>query len=102
MAVKIIWSPLALADAEDIAKYIARDSQAYAAGMIQRIVKSVDLLSLFPSMGRHIPEIIDSNIRELIVRPYRVIYRIESDQVTIAAIIHGARMLEDALRDRVI
>lgn len=100
MAFKIIWSPNALTDAEEIAASIARDSQAYAAGMIQRIVKSVEYLADFPRMGRQVPEFDNDQIREVIVRPYRVIYRVESDRITIAAIVHGARLLDRAIKDR--
>jgi toxin ParE1/3/4 len=100
MAVKIIWSPYALTDAEEIAAYIARDSEIYAAGMIRRIVECVEQLVAFPRMGRWLPEFNEEHIREVIVRPYRVIYRFEEERVVIAAIVHGARLLENAVKDR--
>ena len=39
------------------------------------------------------PELDDENTRELIAYSYRIIYTVEQDQVTIAAVIHGKRML---------
>jgi len=46
-----------------------------------------------------VPEFDDKNLRERFVYSYRIIYRIEDHTVTIAAVIHGRRMLEDALKD---
>jgi hypothetical protein len=44
--------------------------------------------------GRVVPEIGDENIREWFAYSYRVIYQIENEVVTIAAIVHGKRLLE--------
>jgi plasmid stabilization system protein ParE len=38
-----------------------------------------------------VPEFRDASIRELLVRPYRLVYRLHAQQVTILALIHGAR-----------
>ena len=43
------------------------------------------------------PEFEDESLRERFVYSYRIIYRIENHTVTIAAMIHGRRMLEEAL-----
>lgn len=42
-------------------------------------------------MGRVIPELGDEARREILVGAYRVMYRIEEDQIFIVAIVHGAR-----------
>lgn len=39
----------------------------------------------------------DENLRELIVYPYRLIYRIKTNRIGIIAVFHGARELPDAL-----
>jgi plasmid stabilization system protein ParE len=43
--------------------------------------------------GRKVPEFDDESIREWTVYSYRIIYRVEPHQVTVAAVIHGRRML---------
>jgi plasmid stabilization system protein ParE len=68
--------------------------------MIQEIVGAVETAAMFPRMGREVPELNDPDIRELIVRKYRVIYRVESEAIKLGAVIHGARDLGKALRDR--
>lgn len=93
MAYRVVWSPRALADVEAIAAYIALDSPPYAKTVVRTIVRSTRTLAHFPRSGRRVPEFDDENTRELIAYSYRIIYAVEPDQVTIAAVIHGKRML---------
>ena len=44
-----------------------------------------------------VPEYQAQDIRELIEKPYRIIYRIKGDQIDVLAVIHGARLLPDEL-----
>ena len=93
MAYRVEWSSRAIKDLEAIAEYIALDSTAYAAAVVTTILKTTRTFSRFPLAGRIVPEFSDENIREWFVYSYRVIYRIESDVVIIATIIHGKRLL---------
>ena len=51
-------------------------------------------LAQFPNSGRKVPEFNDENVRELIVYSYRIIYRLMENEVVIAAVIHGKRILQ--------
>jgi len=93
-----VWSPRALDGIDSIASYIARDSTAYASAVVAKIIKSTRTLRRFPLSGRAVPEFEDESLRKRFVYSYRVIYRIEHHTVTIAAAIHGRRMLEEALK----
>jgi toxin ParE1/3/4 len=92
--VEITWAPQAEDDFEAICAYIARDSEIYASIFAQRVFKSIERLVEFPQIGRIVPEKHDERIRELILSPYRIIYRFEYDTALIVAIIHGSRRLE--------
>jgi plasmid stabilization system protein ParE len=94
MAYQVEWSPRAIEDVEAIALYIAADSTSYAAAVVKKILDTTRNLSRFPLAGRIVPEFDDENIREKFVYSYRIIYRIEGETITIAAIIHGKRLLE--------
>jgi plasmid stabilization system protein ParE len=94
MAHRLVWSQRAVQDLEAIAEYIAQDSPAYAAGVVRTIINQTKTLSLFPRSGRKVPEFDDENIRELLAYSYRVIYRIQEEEVLIAAVIHGKRLLQ--------
>ena len=51
----------------------------------------------FPTIGRVVPEFGDDSIREIFAYSYRIIYRIEKDEVWSAAIVHGRQQLDVAL-----
>jgi addiction module RelE/StbE family toxin len=87
-------------DLTKIRSYIARDSDTYAAAFVERIIVAIERLADFPRMGRRVPEIDDESIRELIVDRYRVIYRVRTEAIDIAAVVHGARDLLRAIDER--
>jgi len=94
MACRVVWSRRAVQDLEAIAEYIAQDSPAYAAGVVRTVIKRTKTLSRFPRSGRKVPEFDDENIRELVAYSYRVVYRIQEEEVLVAAVIHGKRLLQ--------
>ena len=94
MAYRVVWSPRAVEDLESIAQYIAVDSTAYAAAVVKTILNTASNFSRFPFSGRVVPELGEESIREWFAYSYRVIYRVENEIVTVAAIVHGKRLLE--------
>jgi len=92
---RIEWSPQAIRDLEAIRAYIAQDSPRYAGLQVERIVGVVERLSLFPESGRVVPELANPSIREVIVRPYRVVYRLKEGRVEIATVFRASRLLPD-------
>jgi len=93
MAFKIIWSRQARDDLRDIVAYIAENNLPAAESFGFRLIGKVDLLAQFPEMGRKVPEEQDENIREVILPPYRIVYRVlpESQVVAVVRVWHGAR-----------
>lgn len=88
---QVIWAPTALDDVESIAGYIARDSVEMASLFVSRLFNAIDRLQEFPFSGRIIPELNNSDCREIIYGAYRIMYRIEESEVWITGVIHGAR-----------
>ncbi len=95
----LIWSEKSLTDIEDIYDYIASDSPLYARHQVEKIVASVERLSEFPESGRPLPEFVHLPYREVIVDPYRVIYRYDPfvGQLIIVAVVHGRRLLKESI-----
>ena len=58
---------------------------------MQEVKEAAASLTEMAERGQIVPEFGDSSIRELLVRPYRLVYRVQPEQVTILAVIHGAR-----------
>lgn len=88
---RVEWSDLARADLDDLVRYISRDSAFYARRFGQKVVLATRRLKEFPESGRMIPEADNKSLREIIVQGYRVMYRLETDQVLILAVLHGSR-----------
>lgn len=95
MAYRIEWSPRAVEDLEEIAKYISFDSSAYSRAVVRKILEITRKFSQFPLAGRIVPEFNDDNIREWFAYNYRIIYQIDDKVITIAAIVHGKRLLNN-------
>ena len=96
MAYRIEWSPRAVEDLEEIARYISLDSTAYSKAVVEKILEITRTFSRFPHAGRIVPEFSEESIREWFAYSYRIIYQIDSHVVTVAAIIHGKRLLNPA------
>ena len=90
---QIVWSPQALRDIESIRMYIAEDSPRVAELVVGRIIQAVERLRNFPESGRKVPERNDPEIREVIVPPYRVVYRVRGGTVEIATVFRASRLL---------
>ena len=90
---KIVWSPLAVDRASEIARYIAQDKPSAAGKWINKVFTKVEQLKSSPEIGRIVPEISDNQFRELIYGNYRIIYRIEKKQTSILTIRHGKQIL---------
>ena len=92
---KLVWSPLALTQAEEIASYIAEDNLSAAERWLAGLFDEVERLVDYPESGRHVPEIRRSEVRELVYGEYRIIYRIRTVMVAILTVRHGRRLLSE-------
>jgi addiction module RelE/StbE family toxin len=91
--VKTDFSPTAIADLEEIASYIARDNPRAAEAWVDKLVDRAELAALQPRGGRVVPEVGDPDIREVFLRTYRIIYRIDPDRILVLTIFEGHRRL---------
>ncbi len=89
---KIIWSLHAQNNLDSVFNFIAQDSVIYAKQEIKKIIKSVKILKRFPTAGRIVPELKNPEIREILKRPYRIVYRIKDDDlIEIVTVFHSWR-----------
>ncbi len=95
MACRVIVSPSAIQDLKEIVTYIARDDAETARRFGDRLIDKAMSLSALPERGHFVREFSDGLTRELIIGPYRIIYRYYPDEnaVHIARFWHGARLL---------
>ena len=93
MGFKIVLTKPAVADLGSLVSYIAHDNPQAAEQFGNEIVAKTETLEQFPHFGRVVPEFKDESIREIIHRPYRIVYRVREEQkhIEILRIWHAAR-----------
>ena len=93
MDYKIDWTFRAREDLREIAVYISRDNPVAAMKLGDAIFKRVDMLVRFPFMGRMVPERRQNEIRELIFKNYRIVYRVKENPkvIEVLRVWHAAR-----------
>ena len=97
------WAEVAVRDLEELVSDIAADSDSDANRVLNRLEKRAAALESNPGRGRVVPELAHFGMRswrELVMRPYRIVYRIEGDTVTVLAVLDGRRDLEELLLER--
>ena len=70
----ILWTPSG--DLAAIRAFIEQDSPHYAAIVVSRLIAGTDRLASFPQSGRAVPEFENPLVREVVIRPYRIVYRL--------------------------
>jgi plasmid stabilization system protein ParE len=93
VAYEVIIAPSAFRDLEEVFNFIATDSPENASRFVRLLLDSTRKLGDFPELGRIVPNFKNPLIRELVVRSYRVIYRLDplDERVEIVRFWHAAR-----------
>ena len=90
----IKWTDQAEDRVYDIASYIALDSVVEAVKWVDKIFNYVKRLENFPESGRVVPELTSrQDLRELVFKNYRIIYRIEKTTVYILTVRNYKQIL---------
>ena len=90
MRLELRWTERATEQLAVITEYISITSPVYAEEVVERIAKRFEQVQVFPESGRVLPEAHPGeSLRELIERPYRLIYALHEASVEVVAIVHG-------------
>jgi toxin ParE1/3/4 len=101
---EVRWASNAEHDLIAITGYIASTDPVSALAIFHRIRDCARSLGSQASRGRLVPELRDAGAqyRELIARPWRVVYRTEPERVFIVAVLDSRRDLQTLLLERLI
>jgi plasmid stabilization system protein ParE len=102
---RVVWAEAAARDLEELVAFIAEDSTQSAAQVLGKLRAKAASLESVPTRGRVVPELSRFGMgswRELVVKPYRIVYRVSGDRVTVLALLDGRRDLEDLLLERLL
>ena len=100
---QVVWSNVAENDFKNIIEYMADDSPSNAFKIFKTIKQKTSSLYTFPERGRIVPELRGQGIlqyRELIISPWRILYRISEKSVYVLSVLDSRRNIEDILLKR--
>ena len=89
----VIWTREALEKLNEIEEFIGTDNPERAETFINYLIKCGESISQNPKIGRTVPDILNPEIREIIVKKYRMVYRINKDKIEILTVFEGHRLL---------
>ena len=100
---EVLWTEAAIRDLERIVDYIEWEAPIAAQRLFDEVREKSQSLDSLPYRGRIVPELARFEIitfRELILRPFRLLYRIDGPRVLVVAFFDGRRNLEDVILAR--
>ena len=89
MTRQLRWTEHAVTQLGTIAEYLGLASPIYAEQVVDRVVRRLEQAVAYPESGRVVPELAQPAVRELIEPPYRLIYRVDPERITVLSILHG-------------
>lgn len=102
---RVLWSRSARRDLDAIASYLADRSPQAALSTLDRLESRSRSLVSLTDRGRVVAELARLHVRdcrELVIPPYRLIYRVRGSKVLVLVVFDARRSLEDILLDRLI
>lgn len=95
---KVFWTPLARQRLAEIETRIAESNPAAARRIAARLVQRTYSLKEPPLLGKRISQYGATDVRELLVRPFRVIFRVTQDRIEILTLMHYRQLLPSDLK----
>jgi toxin ParE1/3/4 len=96
---KVTWTARARTRLAELHDYIAQDSKPRALTMVERLLDRSETLEVAPRSGARLPAFVDDEVRELLERPYRIIYRVSTSGIEILTVKHFRQRLIDRPED---
>ncbi|HVK72377.1 MAG TPA: type II toxin-antitoxin system RelE/ParE family toxin [Kofleriaceae bacterium] len=96
----IVWTDRAVSDLEAIGDHIARDDPSAAARWVAKLVDAAERVATAPLARGRVPELGRDDVREALLRSYRVVYRIDRGRVVVLTVFEGHRRLPADVMDQ--
>ncbi len=93
VARSIEWTERAVADLRGIDDYIAADNPVAAERWIGRLIAKAEAAARLPMAGRVVPEKGQHDIREVLLRTYRIVYRVRESSILVLTVFEGHRLV---------
>lgn len=96
---RVYWTPSAQARLLEIQVYLKEQAPSVAASVTIQLARRALELGELPAMGRRLERYRPAEVRELLERPYRLIYRVTPTQVEILTVLHYRQLMPTDLAD---
>ena len=93
---KIVWTQESVTRLISIEEFIADDSSTRATKFITQIIKKTESLKKHPNKGRIVPEFSLPDLREIIFKNYRIVYRLSPDLIEILTVFESHRLIRSS------
>ncbi|MBI2981966.1 MAG: type II toxin-antitoxin system RelE/ParE family toxin [Deltaproteobacteria bacterium] len=100
---RVLWTKTAEKDIGSIVDFIALEKPETALKVLYRIRAKAVSLRKSPKRGRFLPELRHIKVlpfREILIPPWRLIYRIQGKTVQVLSVLDGRRDMEEILFER--
>ena len=94
----VIWTKEALERLNEIEEYIAQDSPERAEQFVNYLIERGQSVPENPHIGRMVPEILNPDIREIIAKKYRIVFRIQPNSIAILTVFEGHKLLNPVMQ----
>ena len=94
-ALEPVWTDRALQNLADIEAHIAADSPQAAVRWIDKLIAAGVEAAGQPLLGRIVPEKGRDDIREVLVKKYRIVYQVLETRAAILTVFEGHKLLAD-------
>lgn len=102
---KVVWTVTARDDLASIIEYLAAENLGAAQTALGQLQQRAASLGTQAERGRIVPELREVgalHYRELIERPWRIVYRLDATHVSVMAVLDSRRDLQTLLLERLI
>lgn len=96
---KLRWTQRARRELIDIGRYIARDKPIAAKRWVARLRQCARQAAEMPMVGRKVPEIGREDVREALLRGYRIVYLVCDEEIHVLTMFEGHKRLSPEIID---
>lgn len=96
---KVNWTERARYRLRHIRDYLNEQAPAVTQPAIEGLVRRSRLLRDQPHIGRKVPEYQREDLREILERPYRLIYRLFPNRIDVITVMHYRQLLPNDLNE---
>ena len=90
---KLRWTERSQRDLDEIERFIARDDPDAGRRWVALLEERARAAAVAPLAGRSVPEIGHADVREVLVKRYRIVYLVRAGDIVVLTVFESHRLL---------